>query len=107
MKPQGYRQYRNLGDVNKFAALRLIHFAIFNRIHSFALPDGRLVQTKKFKGGTLYAVDLDDRRYVEQNPNTQSAYADRARQGAKILWVIKRSTGEYLGYIEDDVVWMK
>ncbi len=107
MKPQGYRQYRNLGDVNQFAVLRLIHHAIFNRIHAFALPDGRLVHTKKFKGGTLYAVDLDDRRYVEQNQNTRSAYADRARQGAKILWVIKRSNDQYLGYIEDGVVYMK
>jgi hypothetical protein len=46
-------------------------------------------------------------RYVEQNPNTKSEYADRARAGTRIVWVIRKSDSAYLGRVEDDRVFMK
>ena len=101
------RQYQDLGSVNQYPELSLIHNAIFQRIHAFVLSGERTVYTKRFKGGTLYAVDLDGLRYVEQNPNTRSAYADRARSGARILWIIRKSDGEYLGYVEAGTVYKK
>ena len=99
--------YRNLGEVVQFNELAAIYESIVKHMPQRRLPNGDFYITKKFKGGTLYAVDYKGIRYVEQNQNTPSAYAERARQGAKIVWVIRKADNEYLGYIEDGVVWMK
>lgn len=112
---------RNLGNVSRFPELAAICGAIFAKQRSFQLPNGDTLKTKLFKG-TLFAVDYNGLRYVEQNPNTSSAYAAMARKGARILWVIrthrkvKDATGaehlvpcenEWLGRVEDGTVYMK
>jgi hypothetical protein len=107
--------YRNLGSVSKFPELAAICGAIFSKAMFFSLPDGTRLRTKLFKG-KLFAVEHNGVRYVEQNPQTQSAYAQRARAGARIVWVIRvaRQVGdhwvpvnEWLGRIEDGFVWMR
>jgi hypothetical protein len=113
--------WKNKGPVGQFAELEAISSAIFSRKASFTLPNGTRVQTKLFKG-SLYAVDHAGIRYVEQNPNTASEYAHRAREGARILWVIKTHSkvtdaagkvqlvscdNEWLGRIENGTVYMK
>ncbi len=99
--------YRNLGDVVEFAELNAIYLAIAAHKDTFQIPNGNMLFTKKFKGGTLYAVDHKGIRYMEQNPNTGSAYAKKSQEGAKIVWVIRLREGGYLGYIEDGIVWMQ
>ena len=63
-----------------------------------------------------FAVEHEGIRYVEQNPKTTSAYAARARAGARIIWVIRTARkindqwvacNDWVGRIEDGVVWMK
>jgi hypothetical protein len=114
--------YRNVGSVGQFPELQAICGAIFSRVMFFSLPDGTRLRTKLFKG-TLFAVEHEGLRYVEQNPRTQSAYAKRARAGARILWVIRIarqigdgsqerplswvSCNEWLGRIEDGLIWRK
>lgn len=100
-------QYRKIGEVGQYPALWAICSAIWLRLPKFKLPGGKEISTKSFKGGDLWAVDLDGKRYVEQNPNTHSPFATRARDGAKIIWVIQLSDNKYLGYIEDGDIFMK
>ena len=103
--------YHDLGSVNGFAELRVIWNAIWDQVASAKLPNGDKIYTRQFKGGTLWAVDYKNLRYMQQNPNTRSAYADRAKDGAKIVWVIRRNSGgnedTYLGYIEEGIVYLK
>ncbi len=107
--------FRNLGSVSQFLALQAIVGAIFSRAMYFSLPDGTRLRTKLFKG-SLFAVEHEGMRYVEQNLNTRSAYAERAKKGARIVWVIRtyKKVGEewipcneWLGRIEDGNVWRK
>ena len=115
------KQFKNAGRVEKFPELCAIADAIFTKKQGFQLPDGTRLRTKLFKG-TLYAVDHNGVRYVEQNPNTSSAYALRAKEhGARIFWVIRTHrkvmdaagaeqyvpcTEEWLGYVEDGGVYL-
>lgn len=110
------------GRVENFPELCAIADAIFTKKMHFALPDGTRLRTKLFKG-TLFAVDYNGVRYVEQNPETSSAYAQRVReQQARILWVIRTHRkvqdaagaeqwvpcqDEWLGRVEDGEVFMK
>lgn len=43
---------------------------------------------KKFSSGVKY-VDLFGYRYIEQNRNKKSEWGKKARQGRKIMWIIK------------------
>lgn len=107
--------YQNMGSVSRFPELQSICGAIFSKATHFSLPNGQRVKTKIFKR-ELFAVEHEGVRYVEQNPQTTSAYAERARAGARIVWVIRTARkingqwvacNEWLGRIEDGVVWMK
>lgn len=112
---------KNIGRLEKFPELEAIVDAIFSRKLHFTTPNGTRLRTRLFKG-VLFAVDYNGRRYVEQNPKTNSIYAERARSGAHILWVIKThekaidATGkeyfvpcknQWLGRVEDGIVHMK
>jgi hypothetical protein len=99
--------YRNAGRVEQFGELKAIWEAIWSRASMVQLPDGTKATIKSYKGGTLWAVEHKGLKYIQQNPNTRSAYADRAKGGSKIVWVIRQEPNEYLGYIENGVVWMK
>lgn len=115
------KQFKPSGRVENFPELCAIADAIFTKKRSFQLPDGTRLRTKLFKG-TLYAVDHNGVRYVEQNPNTNSAYALRARDySARIFWVIRTHrrcadaagtehyvpcVEQWLGYVEDGRVYL-
>ena len=43
---------------------------------------------KKFSGGIKY-VDLFGFRFIEQNRNKKSEWGKKAREGHKIMWIIK------------------
>ncbi len=107
--------YRNMGSVSHFPELQAICGAIFSKTMHFSLPNGKRLRTKLFKR-MLFAVEHEGIRYVEQNPKTTSAYAARARDGARIIWVIRTARkindqwvacNDWLGRVEDGVVWMK
>jgi hypothetical protein len=113
---------KSRGRVEQFPELCAIADAIFTKKMHFVLPDGTRLRTKLFKG-KLFAVDYNGVRYVEQNPETESAYALRVRtDNARILWVIRTHSkvvdaagqqqfvpcqDEWLGRIEDGMVYMK
>jgi len=52
-------------------------------------------KTKSFAGGKVRGMDVGNWRFVEQNPNTKSRWAERARNGEKIMWVIHKPTNKY------------
>ncbi len=46
---------------------------------------------KKFSSGIRY-VDIGDLRYIEQNARKNSQWGKKAREGHKIMWIIKGRT---------------
>ena len=53
---------------------------------------------KKFSSGIKY-VDLFGYRFIEQNKNKKSEWGKKAREGHKIMWIIKGR--RYLSQILD------
>ena len=78
---------------------------------SIAHPDikGKIAYGRWFKNRILKGFDVDitfkdiQLRFIEQNPNTKTTYAQRARNGHTIVWVINRKENKWLGRVEDGV----
>jgi len=100
---------QEIGPVTKFRELAQIYHGVTEMEEGqfVQLPSGLSAQVKKFRSKNLRYIDWRGIRYVEQNPNSRSAYAARARQGAKIVWCIRLRDNQYLGRIEQDQVFMK
>lgn len=96
----------NLGNVSQFPELTQIYQAVVNHQSDWTF-NGKKQNTQIFKNKNLYYIDHNGVRYVEQNKNSNSAYAQRVRTGAKIIWVIRLSDNCYLGRIENNVVYHK
>ena len=64
-----------------------IYNAIFERKKSVEIDDIEY-PIKKFSSGVKY-VDLFGYRYIEQNRNKKSEWGKKAREGHKIMWIIK------------------
>lgn len=97
---------KNIGHVSQFPELHAIWMAVMHHKNQTELPDRTRVSTRRFKGGKIFGIDHAGKRYIEQNPETHSAYAERARRGSKIMWVIDLNTNQYLGRIDEEVVFM-
>jgi len=61
--------------------------ALFERKKSVEIDDIEY-PIKKFSSGVKY-VDLFGYRYIEQNRNKKSEWGKKAREGHKIMWIIK------------------
>lgn len=64
-----------------------IYDAIFERKKIVEIDDIEY-PIKKFSSGIKY-VDLFGYRYIEQNRNKKSEWSKKAREGHKIMWIIK------------------
>ncbi|MHA2391650.1 MAG: hypothetical protein ACXAEX_06750 [Promethearchaeota archaeon] len=64
-----------------------IYQAIFEGKKSVELDDIEY-PIKKFSSGIKY-VDLFGHRFIEQNRNKKSEWGKKAREGHKIMWIIK------------------
>lgn len=95
---------QGLGHVSQFPQLLALWLAITQHRPEVRFPDGTCLATRRFKEGKLFGIDYQGKRYVEQNPETHSAYAARARRGSKIVWVIDLRTNQYLGRIDEEQV---
>jgi hypothetical protein len=99
---------RDVGPLSEFPELSEIVGAIFNRqFLQVRLSNGQIIKASSFQPKNLWYVDHNGMRYVEQNPNSKSEYADRARSGARIIWVIRKSDNQYLGRVDGDRVFAK
>lgn len=65
-----------------------IYQAIFNNLSEVEL-EGDTIPIQKFKSSHLRYVDLSGFRFIEQNPNKASHWAEMARTGKKIMWVFR------------------
>jgi len=61
--------------------------ALFERKKTVEL-NGIEYPIKRFSSGVRY-VDLFGYRYIEQNRNKKSEWGKKAREGHKIMWIIK------------------
>ena len=64
-----------------------IYNAIFNGKKNVEIDDIEY-PIKKFSSGIKY-IDLFGYRFIEQNRNKKSEWAKKAREGHKIMWIIK------------------
>ena len=64
-----------------------IYTAIFEGKQSVILDEVEY-PIKKFSSGIKY-VDLFGYRFIEQNRNKKSEWGKKAREGHKIMWIIK------------------
>lgn len=71
LKENGFKIYNAIFDRKKIVEIDEIEYSI-----------------KKFSSGVKY-VDLFGYRYIEQNRNKKSEWGKKARQGHKIMWIIK------------------
>jgi len=75
-----------------------IYKAIFEGKKTVEIDDSEY-PIKKFSSGIKY-VDLLGYRYIEQNRNKKSEWGKKAREGHKIMWIIKGR--HYIGQIMDN-----
>lgn len=110
--------YRRLGAVEDYPQIEAIYTAIFERAPGFRLADGTRLRTKSFCEGKILGVDYKGHRYLEQNPEKNSLWGYRAREGARIMWIIQAYTtlattnqlvpcNFWVGRVEDGIVWRK
>ncbi len=64
-----------------------IYNAIFERKKNVEIEEIEYT-IKKFSSGIRY-VDLFGYRFIEQNRNKKSEWGKKAREGHKIMWIIK------------------
>jgi hypothetical protein len=64
-----------------------IYTALFERKRNVVIDEIEY-PIKKFSSGVRY-VDLFGYRYIEQNRNKKSEWGKKAREGHKIMWIIK------------------
>ena len=76
-----------------------IYIAIFEGKKSVKIDDVEY-PIKKFSSGIKY-LDLFDYRYIEQNRRKKSEWGKKAREGHKIMWIIKGR--RYVARIMDGV----
>ncbi|MFW9988748.1 MAG: hypothetical protein ACFFC3_08850 [Candidatus Odinarchaeota archaeon] len=66
---------------------KIIFNALFERQKTVKLDEIEY-PINKFSSGVRY-IDLFGYRYIEQNRNKKSEWGKKARQGHKIMWIIK------------------
>lgn len=99
---------QNIGNVNQFPELASIYHGVVNCPAGTPIPVGaQLLRVQRFQSKRLSYLDHEGTRYVQQNTNTSSVYAAEARQGSKIIWIIRLRDNVYLGRIQDGTVYMK
>lgn len=71
LKKKGLKIYNAIFERKKYVVIEEIEYPI-----------------KKFSSGIRY-VDLFGYRFIEQNRNKKSEWGKKAREGHKIMWIIK------------------
>ena len=88
------------------AALKLaeqIHEALFSgaekvEIHNITFP------VKHYLANPCRAVLLGEYLYITQNTDKDSKWAEAARAGSKISWLIHTRTNKYLARVQDGLL---
>ena len=76
-------------DISNFAPI--VAEAMFNNEKSVEV-EGNTYNINVFPKSGLKYVDIDEFRFVEQNPNKNSNWAKMARAGKKIVWIFKHQS---------------
>lgn len=92
-------------DTQINAAFRKIHKALHAGAGRFALTTelGTENLTMELAYNQLPCYVYQGLTFIQQNPNTKSAYAKAAREGRKITWV-QNDKKQYVGLMVDDKI---
>ena len=94
-------------DTCKCTKTTLSHFcytAIFCNLDGIILPNGVELPIEKKEKTELKYINTERFIFLEQNPNKKSEPSERAKAGAKIIWIIAKKDQGYLGKIENGVL---
>ncbi len=58
-------------------------------------------EVRSFANGACKGIDVAGFRFITQNPNTSSKFAQMARSGQKISWVIHLQTNKWMVRVVD------
>lgn len=61
--------------------------------------DGKNYPIENYSKSGVKHVDIAKYRFIEQNPEKDSHWAEKARKGDKIMWILK--DWDYVGQIHD------
>jgi hypothetical protein len=61
--------------------------------------NGQSYPIKTYSPSGVKHVDISNYRYLEQNPTKNSHWAEKARKGHKIMWILK--DWEYIGLVHN------
>jgi hypothetical protein len=67
-----------------------VYSALFSDVKSVSFKE-KQYNIARFSRSGLRHVDIGRYRFVEQNPNKHSVWAQKARQGDQILWIFKEN----------------
>lgn len=72
--------------------------ALFNGKDRVAV-NNNTYSVKKYSPSEVKHLDIADYRFMEQNPKKNSHWAEKARNGEKIMWILK--DWEYIGQVHN------
>lgn len=85
-----------------FEDLKSISLKIFKALFKDKdqiIIDDKTYPIEKYSPSGIKHVDIENYRFMEQNPKKNSHWADKARNGHKIMWVLK--DWEYIGQVHN------
>jgi hypothetical protein len=87
----------DIKDIERIA--HIVYDAIFQN-QSVAEIDGIVYPIVKTSKSKIRLIEYDGLSYIEQNPHKSSRWAEEAREGHRILWVMQGR--RYLARIRDE-----
>ena len=75
-----------------------VYEAMFNDQEKVKIQDEVYPIETYSKSGVKH-VDISSYRFIEQNPQKDSHWAEKARKGDKIMWILK--DWDYIGQVHD------
>jgi len=72
---------------------------LFNQEVGRVFPGPKELIIKAMADGKVKCLDTGGLRFLTQNPTTPSKWAQMARKGQKIVWVIHQSTNRWVARI--------
>jgi len=99
-------QLPNVANVTEASMLPkaawMVMFGNMRVMYKGALLTSNIVRSTK--GKLLRAIEVGDYLYIEQEKFEQTHWAEMARKGNKILWIVHKPTAKLVGKVVNSVV---
>lgn len=73
---------------------------IFCNLKKIVLRDGTVIK-RSYKGRNIAYFETKRFLFIEQNKDKNSKSGERTRLGSKLMWIIRKEDGSYIGRVEN------